>query len=335
MVDAFDRSVHKSSYRTSDDFDDFFAEDTTPNDTERTQLLVFSANDEASLREYASRLSGHLMNPNVSVQLADLAYTLSERRSRLFHRGYLLAKTASAGLDTSNLVVGKPGSELPRIGFVFTGQGAQWSQMGKELLQTFPEAREVVKRLDKVLQSTPNPPSWSLLSELTEPRSPKALRRPEFSQPLVTALQIAMVHVLRNSWGVSPQAVVGHSSGEIAAAYTAGYLSESDAIKAAFYRGQAALEDSVEDVGMLAAGLGPAKVAQYLAPFEDSVQIACYNSPDSVTLSGLSSALEQVRAALVEDGHFARMLQVNLVSCCTYAVRNELTKASRHITRSS
>lgn len=108
--------------------------------------------------------------------------------------------------------------------------------------------------------------------------------------------------------------MIGHSSGEIAAAYTAGYLTEADAIKAAFYRGQAALDDSVESVGMLAAGLGPDAVAKYLSPFQNDVQIACYNSPDSVTISGTTAALEKVKSALVEDGHFARLLQVNLVS---------------------
>lgn len=131
-----------------------------------------------------------------------------------------------------------------------------------------------------------------------------------------------MVQVLR-SWGVSPQAVAGHSSGEIAAAYTAGYLTEADAIKAAFYRGQAALnfQDSAKGVGMLAVGVGPEVVSEYLLSVQDDVQIACYNSPNSVTLSGTLSALEKVKAALVENGHFARMLQVDLVS--HHAMRNE------------
>lgn len=114
MVDAFDQSVHKTSFRTNDDFDDFFG-DETPKDAERPYTLIFSANDEVSLRGYVDRLSGHLMSPEVSVDLPDLAYTLSERRSRLFHRGYLLAKSVGEGLDASNLVVGKPGTEPPRV----------------------------------------------------------------------------------------------------------------------------------------------------------------------------------------------------------------------------
>jgi acyl transferase domain-containing protein len=81
----------------------------------------------------------------------------------------------------------------------------------------------------------PSPPEWSLLEELKVERSVEALRQPEFSQPLVTALQIALLRVLEE-WGISPDAVVGHSSGEIAAAYAANLLSSSDAIKVAYYQ---------------------------------------------------------------------------------------------------
>ena len=98
----------------------------------------------------------------------------------------------------------------------------------------------------------------------------------------MTALQLAMLAVLK-SWGVTAQAVVGHSSGEIAAACAAGYLDEANAIKAAFYRGQAAIASSETNdgeaigVGMLAAGLGPEEVKPYMAEVKTEVQIACYN----------------------------------------------------------
>ncbi|GME30251.1 polyketide synthase 2 [Neofusicoccum parvum] len=302
-----------SSYRRAEQFDDFFG-DTEAQTPSQPHLLVLSANDETSLRGNASALARHLMDPRVSVKLDDLAYTLSERRTRHFHRGFLVA-TSATSLDDGALVMGKRWNEAPRIGFVFTGQGAQWSQMGKQLVETFPQAKLLIQRLDKALQTVPNPPKWSLLSELTEARSPQVLRQPEFSQPLVTALQLALVDVLR-SWGVEPQSVVGHSSGEIAAACAAGYLSEESAIKAAFYRGQASLAGasfgSQPEVGMLAVGLGADAVAEYLVGVDDRVQIACFNSPNSVTLSGNAAALNETKDRLQNDGHFARMLQVNL-----------------------
>ena len=114
-------------------------------------------------------------------------------------------------------------------------------------------------------------------------------------------------------WGVTPQAVVGHSSGELTAACAAGYLSKEDALKAAFYRGQATKNSKADSVsvGMLAVGLGPEAVAEFIQDSANTVQIACFNSPNSVTPSGALSSLEEVKAHLVDDGHFARMLQVN------------------------
>lgn len=116
-------------------------------------------------------------------------------------------------------------------------------------------------------------------------------------------------------WGISPQAVVGHSSGEIAAAYAAGCLTREDAIKAAYYRGQAAKVSSTIDdtsVGMLAAGLGPAQIMKYIHPHQSEVYIGCFNSPSSVTLSGKTSNLEEIKSELQKDSHFARFLQVDL-----------------------
>lgn len=152
-----------------------------------------------------------------------------------------------------------------------------------------------------------------MTDELVEPRTPEHLRLPEFSQPLVTALQLVILTVFE-SWGIVPISVAGHSSGEIAAAYAAGYLTKTEAIKVAFYRGQSAknCKHEQDPVGMLAVGLGPEKVLPYMQELDDSVQIACFNSPNSVTLSGTTAMLETLKSRLVEDNQFARMLQVDL-----------------------
>ncbi|KAI0198971.1 polyketide synthase [Astrocystis sublimbata] len=298
---------HVSSYLSDDDDFDFDRQE-----ADRPSLLVFSANDETTLKSNVNGIATHLMNPRVSVDLADLAYTLSEKRSKLFRRGFITTK--STDLDESSLTTGKKKSETPRIGFVFTGQGAQWPQMGKDLVTYFPSTRLILDELDQVLQGLPQPPTWSLLSELIEPRTAEHLRQPEFSQPLVTALQICMLAVLKD-WGIAPQCVVGHSSGEIAAAYASGHLSRSDAIKAAFYRGRAALNcksETESNVGMLAVGLGAEAVAAYLKNYEGNAWIACYNSPSSLTISGRQNALEALRADISGAGFFARLLQVDL-----------------------
>ena len=290
------------------DDSDFFAEEAST----RPVVLVFSANDEQSLRGYWQALKKHLINPNVDIKIRDLAYTLSERRTHHFHRGYVIAE--SLDLDDDGLILGKKRTDAPRIGLIFTGQGAQWSTMGKSFIETLPAARPLLKLLDKVLQSLPAPPPWSLLTELLEHRESEHLRQPEFSQPLVTALQLVILETL-TAWGIRPKSVVGHSSGEIAAACAAGYLTPEEAIKIAYFRGQAASDcrdKSNDPKGMLAVGLGAEEVQRFISESKDSVRIGCYNSPKSVTLSGRVSELEMIRDRLQEDRHFARMLLVDL-----------------------
>ncbi|KAF2967866.1 hypothetical protein GQX73_g5699 [Xylaria multiplex] len=311
---------HVSSYKqvTTDFFDDSDDEDdgfVTKKGSKlvSSTLLVFSANDASSLKSNIKALSAHLINPTVSVDLMDLAFTLSETRSRHYYRAFTITTSSKNEIKEETLTFGKQAASPPKIGFVFTGQGAQWSQMGRDLLNNFPLAEKMIRELDEVLQSLPDPPSWSLLSELTEARTTEVLRQPEFSQPLVTALQLSILEVLK-SWGIQPRAVVGHSSGEIAAAAAAGLITPQDAIKVAYFRGQAAKKvgPGAAAVGMLAVGIGAEEIEKYLTPFEGEVQIACFNSPSSLTLSGTRSALNEICDCIKKDGHFARMLLVDL-----------------------
>lgn len=278
----------------------------------RPHLLVLFGNDAISLKANITALCDHLVNPRFSARLSDLAYTLSERRSRMWHRGFVTA--SNRDVSDKDFTFRKKGSTEPRIGFVFTGQGAQWPQMGKMLLKHFPLVRPILEDLDRVLQGTPDPPSWSLVEELVAPRQAEQLRRPEISQPLTTALQLCILAVLE-SWGIKPFSVVGHSSGEIAAACCAGFLDRHGAIKAAFFRGQAAVNcrnDTVEGLGMLAVGLSAKTAAPFLAKFDGRVHIACLNSGQSLTVSGLKADLEELHRDITPSGHFSRLLQVDM-----------------------
>ncbi|KAI0552402.1 PKSKA1 [Xylaria curta] len=319
VVENYSNSHHLSSYKkiTADFFSDDASDD---NHCSLPTLLIFSANDQQSLKRGITSLQAHLINPSVSVNVNDLAFTLSERRSRHYYRAFTITQASSSDsieLDDSSLVFGKEASSQPSLGFVFTGQGAQWSQMGLELVNTFAQARDFVRSLDEVLQSLPDPPNWTLLDELTQSRSSEHLREPEFSQPLVTALQLALLIILEE-WGIKPVCVVGHSSGEIAAATAAGLITPSDAIKIAYYRGQSGkIVATPEPLGMLAVGVGPNKIQEYIDP-NVNLEIACYNSPDSLTISGTVSSLETLQKSLHADGHFARLLQVDLAYHSSY-----------------
>lgn len=296
--------------------------------TTRPYTLALSANDAVSLSANIAALCSHFANPRVSVPLRDVAYTLSQRRSHLWHRAFVTVHDSDSNnkflsqitLQPPNFTQAKRHPRPPRIALIFTGQGAQWPQMGQTLLHVFPTTiRRILTQLDTALQGLTAcaPPTWSLLAELTEQRDAEHLRQPELAQPLATALQICLVGVLREVWGVQVEGVVGHSSGEIAAAYVAGRLDAEGAIKAAFFRGRAVAEAGRNGrleglLGMLAVGLGEEGVVPYLGGYGGRVSIACFNSPNSVTISGRKDDLEALEGELKAAGHFARLLQVDV-----------------------
>ncbi|CRK37551.1 hypothetical protein BN1708_007417, partial [Verticillium longisporum] len=280
---------------------------------DRLRILTFSANDRETLPRNVKVVLDYLRDPYVNARVDDVAYTLSDRRTHHFHRGFVVAE--SLDFDPSKIITGKQKAQPPRIGFVFTGQGAQWPQMGKSLIENIPLARSVIDDLDSALQTLPNAPEWTLLAELTEMRDTATLRCPEFSQPLATALQIALLAVLQD-WGIVGHKVLGHSSGEIAAAVAANLITPAEAIKTAYLRGQAAKKQSSdENLGMMAVGISASDIERYLL---SDVHVACFNSPTSLTLSGPVSTLEYVRKNLQNDGHFARLLQVDLAYHSTF-----------------
>ena len=181
--------------------------------------------------------------------------------------------------------------------------------MGRELIREYPAFRETLDTMDQVLQSLEHAPRWKIVDTLLNLEDKTILAKSEFSQPICTALQIALVDFLA-AWQVTPTAVIGHSSGEIAAAYAAGALSMREAVIIAFYRGYVCSKPQKRGA-MAAVGLGRADVQPYLIP---GVRIACENSGKSVTLSGDVQPLEESVAAMKEDhpDTLVRKLQVEV-----------------------
>jgi len=134
------RGNYMSSYRIDgeeeEEYDDGTTETQSPPQS-RPYTLVLSANDAAALNANVLALCNHVANLSADAPVADLAYTLSERRSQLWHRAFVTSHTTNT-LDESDFVLGKKLAHTPKFGLVFTGQGAQWPQMGKDLLVTFP-----------------------------------------------------------------------------------------------------------------------------------------------------------------------------------------------------
>nr|ADN43685.1 DmbS [Beauveria bassiana] len=207
--------------------------------------------------------------------------------------------------------------EVPGILGVFTGQGAQWPAMGRDMMHQSPLFRKTIADCESVLQALPSKdvPSWSLSEELKKDASTSRLGEAEISQPLCTAVQLALVNVLTAS-GVHFDAVVGHSSGEIAATYASGIISLKGAMQIAYYRGlyaKLARGKSDESGGMMAAGLSMNEAVKLcrLPEFEGRIQVAASNAPQSVTLSGDKEAIKAAKAMLDSDGVFARELKVD------------------------
>ncbi|KAI1770343.1 hypothetical protein F4818DRAFT_455735 [Hypoxylon cercidicola] len=273
----------------------------------RPELLVLSANTQHSLKqqlelheEYASQ---HFSN------LYDIAYTLALRRELLPHRAFII-KSSERTLEISGIAKAPGKSSNRKVTMIFTGQGSQWAEMGKDLFITNAEFREDIHLMDNVLRHLARPPNWSIEAEILKPLEISQVNTAEISQPLCTALQIGIVRQFRRL-GVTPAAVVGHSSGEIAAAYAAGYISLEFAIKAAYYRGLVSSSHKHRNGSMAAIGLGATEVAKLLP---GGVVVACENSPQSTTISGDRVLVEQVVSTIkaVKPDTLARMLKVDM-----------------------
>ena len=191
------------------------------------------------------------------------------------------------------------------------------AQMGKSLIGHSPLFKAVLLECERVLASLPDKPAWSIIEELSKSSEASNIYQSAFSQPLCTALQLGLV-VLWKSWGLAPNAVLGHSSGEIAAAYAAGILSLRDAIVVAYYRGlylgSIATTSSTSESkgGMCAVGLSAENAQALLEKFTGRVQLAAVNSPTSCTLSGDQAAIKEIIDTCREAGTFCRALRVDM-----------------------
>lgn len=268
-------------------------------------LLVYSAATPESLSNmgegYAEYLNKH------PERIEDVAYTLINKRESLDHRGFLVASRDSPGKPS---LPSPPSQGLgPNVVMVFTGQGAQWPQMGRDLLRSNKVFKASIQRMDLELEKVAGADlKWTIEGELKKSAKTSRVNIAEFSQPLCTALQVALVDCFR-SVGVTPSAVVGHSSGEIAGAYAANALTLEEAITAAYHRGAVA-EKQKKEGAMAAIGLSWNDVKPFLT---SKVGVACDNSPNSVTISGdaaeVAEAVQAISAA--KPDVLARLLKVN------------------------
>ncbi|CAF4245105.1 unnamed protein product, partial [Rotaria sordida] len=180
------------------------------------------------------------------------------------------------------------------ICFIYSGQGPQWWAMGRQLFFIEPIFRQWIEKIDAEFISISNN-SFSLIKHLIEPENENdsQINQTNVAQPAILAVQIALT-ALWLSWGIRPKIIVGHSVGEVAAAFVAGRLTLRETVQVIYHRSRVQNYNTNQGGRMLALLLSEKDTMELLNGVEDQVQIAAINSPGSVTLGGDGEVLENI-----------------------------------------
>lgn len=286
-------------------------------DKPRRRIFMLSAKDKLASQTMVSNLKDYLLGVATKDEdgfLDNLAHTLGSRRSTFPWLSTFSGESISdlvKTLGSAEIQPVKTGNK-PRLGFVYTGQAAQWWAMGRELIDVYPVFRATLLDCDKHLKKLGA--TWNMIEELNRDASTTKVNELDYSTPVCVALQIALTNLLQ-TWGITPTAVTSHSSGEIAAACAVGALDLASAMAIAFARGGLASESNRQIAckgGMAAVGLGSEASQQYLSRVTNGkVVLACENSPKSITVSGDISGLDQLEEILKPENIFFKRLKVN------------------------
>ncbi|MEU3459408.1 SDR family NAD(P)-dependent oxidoreductase [Streptomyces sp. NPDC006733] len=295
--------------------------------------VTVSGRDLAAMRAQAERLRAFVLaRPEVS--LADLGFSSATSRAHLEHRGVVAAagrEELLAGLtalslgEPSPVVVEGRSPASAKAVFVFPGQGAQWVGMAVGLLDSSPVFATEIAACDAALSEFVD---WRLEEVLRGAPGVPSLDRVDVVQPALFATMVSLAALWR-SYGVEPAAVVGHSQGEIAAAYVAGALSLRDAARIVAVRAQLVRDRLAGQGGMMSVALPVQQVEELLAPFAGRVSVAAVNGPASVIVAGEPGALEEIKAGCDRDEIRARLVAVDYASHSAYveSIEAELLEA--------
>jgi len=280
-------------------------------------LLNLSAKTEASLHELVQRYEKYFVE-NESAALADVCYSANAGRSHFDHRASFIASASAQMRERLFSFIKKEealgvcnawsdGTNRPEVVFLFTGQGGQYLNMGKQLFETQPTFRQALLRCDEILRAHLEQPLLSVLYPQAGERSP--LDDTNYTQPATFALQYALAELWR-SWGVQPGLIMGHSVGEIVASTVAGMMSLEDGLMIVSERGR--LMHSLPQNGLMASLLAEeACVREVITPYTDRVAIAAINGPESTVISGERTAVLEILRRLEASGIKTRPLQVS------------------------
>lgn len=288
---------------------------------QRPELLPLSAHTPAALHALVQRYADWLVTPqSAELNLYDFCYSASVRRSHHNHRlGFVaasldelrsrLAAWLEGHADATSTPAQRRGGRAPKVVFVFPGQGSQWIGMGRELLHHEPVFRATLEACELAFRPYVD---WSLLEQLQLPAVESRLEEIGVVQPTLFAISVGLAALWR-SWGIAPDAVVGHSMGEVAAAYVAGALSLEDAARVICCRSQL-LRRIGGQGAMMVVELPLAEAEALCADYAGLISVAAINDPRSVVLAGDAASLAQLGERLQQQQIFARHIRVDVAS---------------------
>jgi acyl transferase domain-containing protein/acyl carrier protein len=284
-------------------------------------VLALSARSDTALSQLAGRYADFFTG-NPSVSLADAAFTTNTGRARFAERLAVVAATpAEAVVRLSLLGADAPSAnpiargraaagDPPRVAFLFTGQGAQYVGMGRQLYQTEPVFRAALDRCADLLQPYLERPLLEVLfADDTDSEAAALLDQTAFTQPALFSIEYSLAALWR-TWGVRPDLVLGHSVGEYVAACVAGVFSLEDGLKLIAARGR--LMQALPANGAMLSVFAPESAAvRAIAGFHDKLAIAAVNAPEHVVVSGEAGAVRDLAQRLIADGIGVRELKVS------------------------
>lgn len=294
------------------------------------QIFCFSSHERSGIQRMVAQHAAILNNPENGAAdfLSNYAYTMGCRRSRLEWKSFYISNSIPNLVEQMNqpdhTVTRSTKQSSPKLCFLFCGQGSQWARMGCDL-KSFPVFWNSLNSASWYLKTVLGSP-FNLIEELLKDLPDSLLSNTDISQPATTAIQIAIVDLLR-SFGIEPDFVVGHSSGEIAAAFACGALSREEAWEVAYYRGLTAstLRSKLPGFkgGMIAVSMSLEQAKSYINTLPDALEIACINSPTSITLSGKHDTIEHAARDLATKSIRHRVLAVDMAYHSTYMKKIE------------
>lgn len=279
-------------------------------------LLTLSARTPDALAASARRLDAHLAAH--ADRLDDVCYSLAVGRASFQHRAAIVAGSIEEARDRlQELAAGNTvrvptraatSEGKPRIAFLYTGQGAQYAGMGRQLFESTPVFRDALQQCDALLDPIDGRRLLAWLFD-ESPEGAERIHRTGYAQPALFCFEYALTR-LWESWGIEPVAIAGHSVGEIAAACAAGAMPLADGLRLIGARARL-MESLPGGGGMLAVRSALDAIAEDVANQGGAIGVAAINGPDDVVLSGPSVVLEELAMSFRARGLTASMLRVS------------------------